>query len=87
MLLIVIHLSGGITSPGIMLFVFHLLIAGFLFSRRASYMLALMACALLVCHAMFVKKGLLHNYSNPLSQDYLSFSHEEFLMLVVFILS
>ncbi len=86
MLLIVIHLSGGITSPGTMLFVFHLLIAGFLFSRRASYMLSLMACALLVSHAMFVKKGLLHNYSNPLSQDYLSFSHEEFLMLVVFIL-
>ena len=86
MLLIVIHLSGGITSPGIMLFVFHLLIAGFLFSRKASYMLALMACALLVSHALLVKKGLIHNFSNPLSQDYLSYSPEEFLMLVAFIL-
>ncbi len=86
MLLFVIHLSGGITSPGTMLFVFHLLIAGFLFSRKASYMLAVMACALLVSHALLVKRGLIHNFSNPLSQDYLAYSHEEFLMLAVFIL-
>jgi signal transduction histidine kinase len=85
MLLIVIHLSGGITSPGIMLFVFHLLIAGFLFSRKVSYMLALLAGALLVSHAMLVKKGLIHNFSNPLSEDYLSFSYEEFLVLAIFI--
>lgn len=86
MLLIVIHLSGGITSPGIMLFVFHLLIAGFLFSRKASYMLAVLAGTLLVSHALLVKKGVIHNFSNPLSHDYLSYSQEEFLMLVVFIL-
>ena len=86
MLLIVIHLSGGITSPGIILFVFHLLIAGFLFSRKASYMLAVLAGALLVSHALLVKKCVIHNFSNPLSHDYLSYSHEEFLMLVVFIL-
>ena len=86
MLLGVIHLSGGITSPGTMLFVFHLLIAGFLFSRRASYLLAVLAAVLLVFHAMLVKKGLLINYSNPLSDDYLAYSIEEFMMLTAFLL-
>ncbi len=86
MLLVVIHLSGGITSPGTMLFVFHLLIAGFLFTRKTSYFLAVMAGALLVSHAMLVKKGLLHNYTNPLSDDYLSYSPQAFIMLAVFLL-
>lgn len=86
MLLSVIHLSGGITSPGTMLFIFHLLIAGFLFSRKASYLLAVLAAALLVSHALLVKRGFIQHYTNPLSQDYLEYSHEEFLLLVLLLL-
>jgi len=86
MLLLVIHLSGGITSPGTMLFVFHLLIAGFLFSRPASYLLAVLATLLLAFHALLVKKEIVSNYSNPLSQDYLAYSDREFFILVLFLL-
>lgn len=86
MLLLVIHLSGGITSPGTMLFVFHLLIAGFLFSRPASYLLAVLATLLLCFHAVLVKNGVVFHYTNPLSHDYVSYSDREFFVLVLFLL-
>jgi len=86
MLLTVIHLSGGVTSPGTMLFIFHILIAGFLFTRKASYMLAVLATAFLGFHALLVKNGILYHYTNPLSQDYLAFSPREFILLLVFLL-
>lgn len=86
MLFAVIHLSGGMTSPGTILFVFHLLIAGFLCKRRMAYFLPFVAGGLLISHAFLVKRGMLNNYRSPFGDNFGDYSDLEILLLGLFLL-
>jgi len=57
-----IHFSGGIENPFIFYFIFHMIIAGILLSRRASFLQATFAASLLFSLAILEYYGILPHY-------------------------
>lgn len=57
-----IHFSGGLENPFIFYFIFHMIIASILLSRRASYLQATLAIVLLMLTIFFEYKRLLPHY-------------------------
>lgn len=62
-LAVLIHYSGGIENPFIFYFVFHMIIASILLSRRASFLQATFAVALFFSIVMSEYYGVLPHYS------------------------
>ncbi len=57
-----LHFSGGIENPFICYFVFHIVLASILLSRRATYLQAALAMSLLVAMAVSQAVGILPHY-------------------------
>jgi signal transduction histidine kinase len=62
-LTMLIHFSGGIENPFIFYFIFHMIIASILLSRKASFLQATLAVFLFVIMAAFEYLGILPHYS------------------------
>lgn len=61
-LTVLIHFSGGIENPFIFYFIFHLVIASILLSKKVSYILATLNTLLLSSLIFFEHYGVLHHY-------------------------
>jgi signal transduction histidine kinase len=57
-----LYFSGGIENPFILYFVFHIVIASILLSRRATFFQTALACAIIVAMAMVQTRGLAAHY-------------------------
>lgn len=64
-LTMLIHFSGGIENPFIFYFIFHMIIASILLSRRASFLQATIAVFLFVIMATLEYSGILAHHSLP----------------------
>ncbi len=60
---LLIHFSGGIESPAIMFFFFHIIIASIFFPRRIAYTFALLAIGLVSASALLEYTGILPHQS------------------------
>lgn len=61
-LAVLLHFSGGIENPFVFYFIFHMIIAGIMLSRRASYLQATFAVALFLGLALAEYSGVLGHY-------------------------
>ncbi|MCK5596186.1 MAG: HAMP domain-containing histidine kinase [Candidatus Eisenbacteria sp.] len=57
-----IHFSGGVDNPFVLYFVFHMIIASILLSRRAAFLQALLATCVFAAVASLEYYGVLHHY-------------------------
>jgi len=66
-----IHFSGGVENPFIFYFIFHMIIAGILLSRRASFLQATLAALLFLAMAVSEYSGILahHGLGRFIGQD------------------
>lgn len=62
-LALLVHFSGGIENPFIFYFIFHIIIAGILLSRRASFLQAAFAVLLLLFLVVLEYAGVLPHYT------------------------
>jgi signal transduction histidine kinase len=58
-MILLVHFSGGIESPAILFFFFHIIIASILFNPRTAFTFAFLAIALLTASALLEYSGLL----------------------------
>ncbi|MFQ5571232.1 MAG: PAS domain S-box protein [Rhodothermales bacterium] len=70
LLTILIHFSGGIENPLILLMIFHVIIAGIMLSRRQCFMVAVTATTLFALLAWAEATGLLEHYTLRLVPHY-----------------
>jgi signal transduction histidine kinase len=59
---LLMHFSGGIENPFMVYFVFHMAISSILLSRRASYLQATFAAAIVVCVSLLEYGGVIQHY-------------------------
>jgi signal transduction histidine kinase len=57
-----IHFSGGVENPFLFYFVFHMITASILLARRAAFLQATLAVAILCSVTLFEYLGILHHY-------------------------
>ena len=62
-LALLIHFSGGIENPFYFYFIFHIIIAGILLSRRETFILATYAVIIFLVIVLGEQQGFLHHYS------------------------
>lgn len=60
-----IHFSGGIENPFYFYFIFHIIIAGILLSRRETFILATYAVLIFLLIVLGEQRGFLHHYCLP----------------------
>ena len=75
LLTILIHFSGGIENPLVLLMIFHVIIAGITLSRKQCYSIAVAATALLALLAWSEASGLIEHYTLQIIPHYEQAGH------------
>jgi len=80
---ILLHFAGGIENPMALFFVFHIMIASILLSRRVSFLMATLGAVLFAAMAGFEYAGLLPHHPLPIVEGVALYRHGRYVLTVV----